>query len=95
MAEANSLHEHAVQAEKHLEQLATGMAQAGIEEGVIQTVSKMADVTRKIVTALGKGQEQTGDSEPPAPEQAQPAPRPTVASATEELHREQMARAQR
>lgn len=85
------LHEHAVQAEKHLEQLATGLAKAGMDDGVVQTVTKMADVTRKIVSALGKGQENTGDEEPPAP--AEP-PRPrTTAEAAGQMQDEMRARA--
>jgi len=83
MAEPSSLHEHAVQAENHLEQLATGLAKAGAEDDVLQTVTKMAEVARKIVMALGKGQEETGDEEPPAP-----APRPTTASAVASMHQD-------
>lgn len=76
------MHEHAVQAEKHLEQLATGLAKEGMDDAVVQTVTKMADVARKLVSALGKGQESTGDAEPPAPVPApQPAPRSTAEAA--------------
>lgn len=92
MAEPSSLHEHAVQAENHLEQLATGLAKAGAEDDVLQTVTKMAEVARKIVTALGKGQEETGDAEPPAPEAA-PAPRPTTAGAVAAMQQETSAAA--
>lgn len=89
-APADNLHEHAVQAEKHLEQLATGLAQAGADDGTISTVTKMAEVTRKVVMALGKGQAATGDHAPPA---AQPH---TMASATDALHQDaQAAAAQR
>lgn len=64
------LHELALNAEKNLEQLATGLASAGAGDQTVQAVSAMADATRKIAAALGKGQEQTGDGEPPAqPEQ--------------------------
>ncbi len=69
---AESLHEHAVEAEKHLEALATGLAQAGASPETVDAVKQMADVTREIVKALGKGQESTGDEEPPE-EQAQPS----------------------
>lgn len=86
MPEGN-LHEYAVQAEANLEKLATGLAQAGAEEEVVTTVSKMAEVTRKVVAALGKGQEQTADNEPPAPQ-----PR-TMDSATNELHQDMQAAA--
>jgi hypothetical protein len=91
MTGGNSLHTHAVQAEEHLEQLATGLAQAGASEAVVKTVSQVAGVVRKIVTALGKGQEQTGDNEPPTP---QPDGRPrTIGDATNELHQEAQASA--
>lgn len=92
------LHEHAVQAESHLEQLATGLAQAGASPETIKAVSQMAEVTRKIVVALGKGQEQAGDAGPsageqpqgqgPAPEQAGPTMQQpqTIDSATQHLH---------
>lgn len=69
---AQQLHEIAVDAEKNLEALATGLAQAGADEPTIKTVTQMADVARQIVKALGKGQEETGDAEPPAPEPEQP-----------------------
>lgn len=69
---AGSLHDHALQAEQHLEALATGLAKAGADPAAIQTVTKMASVTRKLISALGKGQEETGDKEPPADEEAPP-----------------------
>ena len=84
-----TLHEHAVAAERHLEQLATGLGQAGADNQVVQTFTKMADVVRKLVTALGRGQEVSGDAEPPADEAVQPPPpsQPrTIQGATEELH---------
>lgn len=98
---AASLHEHAVQAEKHLEQLATGLAKVQADEGTVQTVSKMADVARKIVSALGAGQEETSDAEPPAPGPETPAPgegapaaQPhTMDSATSALHQDMQASA--
>lgn len=90
---AGSLHELALGAEKNLEQLATGLAQAGADKQTVAAVSKMAEVTRGIVKALGKGQEQTGDTqppaEPPAPQAAPPEQqpqRPTMTSATADLH---------
>lgn len=61
---AQNLHEVAVAAERNLEQLATGLAQAGADEKTVSAVTQMADVTREIVKALGKGQESTGDDEP-------------------------------
>lgn len=69
MPEGN-LHEYAVQAEQNLEKLATGLAQAGASPETIKAVEQMADVTREIVKALGKGQEQTADEEPSAEEAA-------------------------
>lgn len=72
---ADSLHEHAVNAESALEQLATGLAQAGVDQSVVQTFTQMADMTRKLVKALGQGQEQTAPDMPPADAAlAQPAP---------------------
>lgn len=97
MPEGN-LHAYAVEAESNLEKLATGLAQAQADPQIVKTVSEMADVTRKIVKALGKGQEQTGDKEPPAPEpqpQQQPAPQQqprTLGEATDQLHQEQQRR---
>lgn len=99
MAEPQNLHEHAVQAEKHLEALATGLAQAGAPKEAIDTVTKMADVTRKLITALGKGQEETADDEPAAPpvenppDEATPASGETMDSATASLHEEAQRRA--
>ena len=88
----DSLHEHALQAEKHLEQLATGLSQAGVEPRTVKTVSQMAEVTRKVVAALGKGQEQTGDTEPRAPA-SPPQPRETMDSAAQGLHQDMQASA--
>lgn len=89
---ATSLHEHALQAEKHLEQLATGLAHAQADPGTVQTVTKMADVARKIVAALGSGQEQTSDTEAPA-QPAQPEQPHTMDSATSALHQDMQASA--
>lgn len=85
---AGNLHECAVQAEEYLEQLATGLAQSGATPDVVRTVTQMASVVRQIVKALGKGQESTGDEEPPE----RPQPRNT-AEATEQLHAEVQAKA--
>lgn len=68
-----NLHEYAVGAEQNAEKLATGLAQAGASPETVKVVEQCADVFRQIVKALGKGQEQTGDEEPPAEESAQPA----------------------
>jgi hypothetical protein len=96
MPEGN-LHAYAVQAEQNVEKLATGLAQAGADPGTVKVVSQIADVLRKIIKALGKGQEVSGDQEPPAQEQPAPPPqeppqqpaRPrTIQDATAELHQE-------
>lgn len=71
---APSLHQHALDAERALEQLATGLAQAGVGDQVVQTFSQMADMTRQLAGALGTGQEVTGDTEPPADEAIAPPP---------------------
>jgi len=81
---AGNLHAYAVQAEANLEKLATGLAQAGVDPATVDGVSKMADMVRQLVGALGKGQEQTGDEEPPA----QPQPRPTLDSAVGAMHQD-------
>lgn len=93
-----NLHQYAVEAEANLEKLATGLAQAGADEGTVKVVEQMADVTRKIVKALGKGQEETPDNEPPEEEEKsepeQPQKRETMDSATSSLHQEAQRRAQ-
>lgn len=80
----SSLHEVAVQAEKALEALATGLGQVGAPPDTVKAVSKMADVTRQIVSALGKSNAE------PTPEPAGPPPAPegghTIDSATGALH---------
>jgi hypothetical protein len=87
------LHSHAVQAERHLEALATGLAKVGADEAVIDGVAALADKVRQVVAVLGKGQELTGDDE--AVETQQPE-RQTIATATDALHRDaQAAAAQR
>lgn len=86
MPEGNPL-TSAVEAEANLEKLATSLAQLGADENTVKAVSQMADVVRKIVAALGKGQEETGDDEPPAEEAPAEGPK-TVGQATDELHQE-------
>lgn len=79
---AQQLHEVAVDAQANLEALATGLAKAGADDSTLKAVTQMADTTRKIVKALGKGQELTGDTEGPA-EDAAPSEEPeTMDSAT-------------
>lgn len=88
------LHTYAVNAEENLEKLATGLAQSGADPQTVKAVEKMADVTRQLVKALGAGQEQTADDEPPAPpREEEPEPQPhTMDSATQSLHDEVRAR---
>lgn len=77
MAEKD-LHGTALAAEEALEQLATGLAQAGVDEQTVEAVEQCAAIARKVVEALGRGQEQTADDEPPVeepvPEEPAPAP---------------------
>lgn len=95
------LHSLAVDAEQSLEKLATGLGQAGADPQSVKAVSQMADVTRKIVKALGQGQAQTADDAPPAPPEAQPEEQPaagpaephTMDSATADLHKRMVASA--
>lgn len=108
MAVTGSLHTHAVEAEKHLEALATGLADEQAPPETIKAVTKMADVTRQLVKVLGKGQENTGDKQPPAPAQAappdqgpppaaQPAappPRQSLDGAISDVHNQRVAAAQ-
>lgn len=92
---ATDLHTHALQAEEHLEALATGLAKAGVEERVVDAVSGWAKGARTIAAQLGKGQERTADDEAPEREAPaeEPQPRQTMQSATEELHRDAQAKA--
>lgn len=94
------LHTLAVDAEKSLEALATGLGQAGADPQSVDAVSQMAEVTRKIVKALGAGQAHTGDDEPPAEPEAAPAKEQpaaeeghTMDSATADLHQQMVASA--
>lgn len=73
---------YAVDAERNLEGLATELAKAGADDKTVAVVTEMAETTRKIVKVLGKGQAQTADNAPPAPE---PQPR-TIDEATNQLH---------
>lgn len=69
------LHSHAVSAEKHLEALATGLAEAGAPKPVVSGVSRMADAMRDVIKSLNQ---QAADAPPPEP-------KPTIGSATDEL----------
>ena len=76
MPQGNLL-EYAIQAEKNLEQLATGLGQEGADEGTIQVVTQMAEMARKLVRAMGK------QDSAPKPEAAAPPGGATMQSATE------------
>ena len=85
---APSLHRHALAAESALEQLATGLAQAGVGDDVVGNITQMADMVRQLAGALGEGQEATGDQEPPADEavvQAEARSPRTIQSAAQGL----------
>jgi hypothetical protein len=74
-ADPIQLHTHALQAEKHLEALATGLGQADADPGVIKAVSQMADAMRKIASAMAK-------APTPPPKAGRPA---SMQDATNEL----------
>lgn len=78
-ADPMMLHEHALEAEKHLEALATGMGQADAPENLLKAVASMADACRKIAKSMAKA-----PAPAPAPS-TQPAPPTTMAGATNEL----------
>lgn len=73
--EAAKLHDHALQAEKHLEALATGLAQAHADPGAVKAVASMADVMRKILKSMAS----LAQAEPP------PAQKHTMNSAADGL----------
>ena len=98
-ANANSVHELAVEANKAAEKLATALAAAGAPEQIVSQVSQSADLYADITKALGKGQEQTGDEEVP-PDEEVPGAEPvtptqprTIRGAAEEMHNEMRAKA--
>lgn len=69
-----SLHKLAIDAEKNLEQLATGLAEAGAEPDVVSVVSELAERSRRIAATLGEGQEATGNDEAPLPSEEEEVP---------------------
>jgi hypothetical protein len=69
------LHTHALQAEKHLEALATGLGQADAEPTVIKAISRMADTMRSLASAMAK-------APTPPPKAGRPA---SMQDATNEL----------
>lgn len=81
--DTEQLHDHAMEAEKALEQLATGLGQIGAAPEAVKAVSQMAEVVRKIGTGLAKGMK----AEP-----AEPAHTPhTMDSAADEMMAERNA----
>ena len=55
--------DHALEAEKHLEQLATGLGKSDAEPGAIEAVTQMADAMRQVAKGLSRA---------PAPEEQRP-----------------------
>ncbi len=78
--DTEQLYDLCVEAEKKLEQIATGLGQIGAAPEAVEAVSKMADVVRKICAGLAKGMKE---------EPAEPSH--TMASATDEMMAERAA----
>lgn len=77
----DKLHDHAIKAEEHAEQLATGLAEIGADEQAVKAVTSIAGVFRKIAAGLAKG----GTAEPEeAPAEEAPAAKPTMDQALDE-----------
>lgn len=60
-AATDQLHAHAMEAEKHLEQLATGIASVGADDNTVKAITQMADMCRQIAAKLAQGMKE----EPP------------------------------
>jgi hypothetical protein len=73
------LHGLAVAAEKNLEQIATGLGQAGAPPAVIKTVTQMAEACRQLM----KGLAGAAQASPPPPAAGQPPA--TIDSATNDM----------
>lgn len=76
------LHGHAAEAEKHTEQLATGLASAGAPPETVKTVEQIAEALRTIAKSLVSAAQNA-----PAPEQEQ-----TMDTATDDMMAEASAR---
>lgn len=76
-AAGGKLHDVAMTAEKALEQLATGLGQAGADPRAVKAISQCADVTRRVAKALAQPSAQAV--------QPQPAQPHTIDSATEAM----------
>lgn len=74
-ADPYKLHDHAIQASKHLEALATGLGHADAPEKVTATFTKMADACRSLASTMSR-------APAPAPK---PAQRETMDSGVESL----------
>lgn len=86
------LHDEAVQAEKHLEALATGLAQVGASDQTVKAVTQMAEVTRQIVSALGQHQEEPAQEAPA--EEHQPGSMHEAAAQTHQMMQQAAAKRQ-
>lgn len=84
----DDLHGMAVDAAGLVDKLTTGLTASGVDPGAVDRLSQCGDILRDTAKLLGKGQEQTADDEPAAMSQPD---RPTLESATADLHRSAMA----
>lgn len=73
--DTNKLHTHALEAEKHLEQLATGAAALGASDKVVQSCTDMASACRQIADGLAKSMR-----DEPAPTEQQPTTDQAIAA---------------
>lgn len=69
-ATPDQLHTYALNAERNLEQLATGLASVGAQDTAVKAISTMAHSCRQIAAQLAKGGTQDQNAQQPA----QPAP---------------------
>lgn len=88
-ATTDQLHMYAITAEKNLEQLATGIATVGADDGTIKGISQMADACRQIAVKLAQG----GNAQAPEPAEATAGP-PSVHQAIANHFAQQRAAAQ-
>lgn len=88
------LHQLALDTYKGAQELATGLAHAGVDTSVTDAVTKASDVFHKVAQALGKGQAATGDTAPPAPAPQAAGPRPSMDQGVAAVHQETQRAAQ-
>lgn len=78
-----ALHDHAIEAERHAEALATGLARISADPEAVKAVTQCADLMRQLAKGLAKqglaGQEAHA---------AAPAYPPTMDGATADLHQQ-------